>query len=208
MVRDLFVLGLLAGAACAQVRTSPDFADVKYGPHERNVLDFWRAKAAAPAPLVLYIHGGGFRGGDKKSLSPARLKQYLDAGFAVAAFNYRLTDTAPFPAQYRDCGARPPVRPVAREGVEHRPRAGGLNGRFGRGRNVDVACVPRRPGGTGQPGPGRAAIYTPHLRGGGKRPVVLRSTVCRKDRNPAAEFRSPPFLPAFLRHQGGRDRHP
>ena len=104
MVRDLFVLGLLAGAACAQVRTSPDFADVKYGPHERNVLDFWRAKAAAPAPLVLYIHGGGFRGGDKKSLSPARLKQYLDAGFAVAAFNYRLTDTAPFPAQYRDCG--------------------------------------------------------------------------------------------------------
>lgn len=110
------ILALMTGFAGAQVKPVPDHANVSYGPHERNVLDFWRAKAAAPAPLVLYIHGGGFRRGDKASISAARLKEYLDAGFAVAAVNYRLTGTAPFPAQYRDCArALQYVRSRARE---------------------------------------------------------------------------------------------
>jgi acetyl esterase/lipase len=82
----------------------PTHADVRYGPHARNVLDLYLPAASnQPTPLVLYIHGGGFRGGDKKSLSPADAKAYLDAGFAVAALNYRLTDTAPMPAAYLDC---------------------------------------------------------------------------------------------------------
>jgi acetyl esterase/lipase len=93
---------LLAGAQDGG-KPRPDLADVSYGPHERNVLDFWKSKSAEPAPLVLYIHGGGFRAGDKKSLNAARLKEYLDAGFAVAAVNYRFTNVAPAPAQYLDC---------------------------------------------------------------------------------------------------------
>jgi acetyl esterase/lipase len=81
----------------------PTHADVRYGPHARNVLDLYLPASDRPTPLVLYIHGGGFQGGDKRSLSPADAKAYLDAGFAVAALNYRLTDTAPMPAAYRDC---------------------------------------------------------------------------------------------------------
>jgi acetyl esterase/lipase len=68
------------------------------------VLDLYLPASDRPTPLVLYIHGGGFRGGDKRSLNPADAKAYLDAGFALAALNYRLTDTAPMPAAYRDCG--------------------------------------------------------------------------------------------------------
>ena len=38
-----------------------DLRDVKYGPHERNVLDFWFAKNTnAAAPLIVFIHGGGY----------------------------------------------------------------------------------------------------------------------------------------------------
>lgn len=85
-------------------KPTPDFQDVEYGPHERNVLDLWLAKSDEPTPLVLYIHGGGFRGGDKRSLSPNGLKEYLEAGFSVAAINYRLTNVAPAPAAYLDCG--------------------------------------------------------------------------------------------------------
>ena len=85
-------------------RPKPDFADVSYGPHERNVFDLWLAKGAKPAPLVLYIHGGGFRAGDKSSIDHDALRQYLDAGWAVAAINYRLTATAPAPAAYLDSG--------------------------------------------------------------------------------------------------------
>jgi acetyl esterase/lipase len=72
----------------------PTAAAVKYGTHERQVLDFWQAKSEKPTPLVLYIHGGGWRGGDKKGLSAAEIKQYLDAGISVAAINYRYVQNA------------------------------------------------------------------------------------------------------------------
>jgi len=84
-------------------KPAPDFADVTYGDHPRNRFDLWRPKGEGPFPLVLYIHGGGFRAGDKNTLAPATLKSYLDAGWAVAAINYRFTDAAPAPAQYLDC---------------------------------------------------------------------------------------------------------
>ncbi len=84
-------------------KPSPDLANVKYGPHERNVLDLWKAKADRPTPLVLYIHGGGFMQGDKASLSVTALADFLQAGYSVAAINYRLTSTAPAPAAYLDC---------------------------------------------------------------------------------------------------------
>ena len=85
-------------------RPTPTHANVRYGPHERNVLDLYLAKSATPRPLVLYIHGGGFRGGDKRSLNPNEAKSLLNAGFSIAALNYRLTNTAPAPAAYLDCG--------------------------------------------------------------------------------------------------------
>jgi len=83
---------------------APDHANVAYGPHQRNVLDLWLAKKDQPTPLVLYIHGGGFRTGDKNSLNPSFLEECLEAGWSVAAINYRLTDSAPAPAAYLDCG--------------------------------------------------------------------------------------------------------
>ena len=101
----VLLLSLFAGLQAQErrARPAPDHANVKYGPHERNVLDLWLAKSAQPAPLVLYIHGGGFRGGDKATLAPDRLRSFQEAGYAVAAINYRLTNTAPAPAAYMDC---------------------------------------------------------------------------------------------------------
>lgn len=92
-----------SGRSPAAVKPRPDLANVKYGPHERNVFDLWKAKSSAPTPLVIFIHGGGFRGGDKSSVSPAAINEYLRAGYSYAALNYRLTDTAPAPAAYLDC---------------------------------------------------------------------------------------------------------
>jgi acetyl esterase/lipase len=82
---------------------TPDHEDVPYGPHERNVLDVWLAKGDTPTPLVIYYHGGGFRGGDKRTIQPQLLEGLLRAGITVAGANYRLTDTAPYPAQMLDC---------------------------------------------------------------------------------------------------------
>jgi len=83
-------------------RPAPDLADVAYGPHQRNVLDLWKAKAEQPTPLLVFIHGGGFRGGSKEALAPALLKGCLDSGISVASINYRLSPEVAFPAHYLD----------------------------------------------------------------------------------------------------------
>ncbi|MBI1916242.1 MAG: alpha/beta hydrolase [Planctomycetes bacterium] len=72
----------------------PTVANLAYGKHERQVLDFWQAKSEKPTPLVLYIHGGGWQGGDKSSLGGAAIQQYLHAGISVAAINYRYVKQA------------------------------------------------------------------------------------------------------------------
>jgi acetyl esterase/lipase len=90
-------------------RPVPDVADVRYGPHERNLLDIWKAKPppgqTGPTPVVIYFHGGGFRGGDKSSVPAWLVIKCLDAGISVASANYRLSQTATFPAPMLD-GAR------------------------------------------------------------------------------------------------------
>ena len=69
----------------------PTLSEVAYGSHERNVLDFWKAKSEKPTPLAFVIHGGGWKNGSKERLNrfvdaPALLK----AGISVVAINYRL----------------------------------------------------------------------------------------------------------------------
>ena len=90
-------------------RPVPDVADLRYGPHERNVLDVWKAKPQAgrtgPTPLLVYFHGGGFRGGDKVSVPAWLIIKCLDAGISVASANYRLSQTTAFPGPMLD-GAR------------------------------------------------------------------------------------------------------
>jgi acetyl esterase/lipase len=110
-MRGSILAGILAVAtfltatvpACAQKQKQPpDESNVKYGPHERNVIDLWKAKSDQPTPLVVFIHGGGFRGGDKSALDPVLLDLCLKSGISVAAINYRLSQHAPFPGPMHD----------------------------------------------------------------------------------------------------------
>ncbi len=76
------------------VRPAPTHADVPYGKHPRQKLDFWQAKSDTPTPLVVLIHGGGWTGGDKSGYGTASIKPFLDAGISVAAINYRFIQQA------------------------------------------------------------------------------------------------------------------
>jgi acetyl esterase/lipase len=73
---------------------TPTVAKLAYGPHERQVLDFWKAESDKPTPLVLFIHGGGWRNGDKSGLGAKAIEQYRNAGISVAAINYRFVQNA------------------------------------------------------------------------------------------------------------------
>ncbi len=74
---------------------TPTLAEVRYGEHERHVLDFWQAKSTTLTPLVLVVHGGGWQSGTKERVGRfANVRQLLDAGISVAAINYRLISHA------------------------------------------------------------------------------------------------------------------
>ena len=79
----------------------PTHADVKYGPHDRNVMDVWLAKSDRPTPVLVSIHGGGFRGGNK-SVSGPLLAECLKSGISVAAITYRFSADAIAPASFVD----------------------------------------------------------------------------------------------------------
>jgi len=79
----------------------PTLANVSYGPDKMNVVDFWKAEGEGPRPLMVYIHGGGWIGGDKKR-TPAQVQPFLDKGISYAAVNYRLTGQASLPAPVHD----------------------------------------------------------------------------------------------------------
>jgi acetyl esterase/lipase len=78
--------------------------------------------ARTPAPVILYLHGGGWRLGSRKSFGPhldaaATFDRIADAGFAVVSIDYRLSGEAKFPAQVDD--ARAALDWVRVRGAEH-----------------------------------------------------------------------------------------
>ena len=86
-----------AAAYWRQMGGRPTAIDVPYGPHRKQRLHFWkspRASAAQPAPLLLYIHGGGWQGGERMSGLTRMLPQMLEAGVSVASVEYRFIDEA------------------------------------------------------------------------------------------------------------------
>ncbi|HEY4313671.1 MAG TPA: alpha/beta hydrolase [Pirellulales bacterium] len=92
----LLIVALTTMASAAEPpRAAPDFENVAYGPHARNVLDLWKAKSDRPTPLLVFIHGGGFVNGDKGQVRgrPA-VRQCLDAGISFASINYRFREHA------------------------------------------------------------------------------------------------------------------
>ena len=60
-----------------QPRPEPDVADFAYGEHDLQRFDLWLAESDEPTPLILFIHGGGFRGGDKRGVRVDVLQQAL-----------------------------------------------------------------------------------------------------------------------------------
>lgn len=98
--RSIFEAQQQALAAAVPVAS----ADEAYGPHERQRLDLYGAPLA-PAPIVLFVHGGGFRLGDKSAdgwQNAAVGRWAAQQGWLGAVMNYRLAPDHGWPAGGED----------------------------------------------------------------------------------------------------------
>lgn len=110
MKRVLLLLVPLLVGPQLRAEEPKQLQNVPYGKHPRQVLDFYPAKSDKPTPVVFYIHGGGWRGGDKKSFNA---KPFLDKGISVVAINYR----------YVQNGVEEKVEPPVKAPLEDAARA-------------------------------------------------------------------------------------
>jgi carboxylesterase type B len=87
----LFALSL-GGAAFADVSVQATHSDIPYSEgYERSKFDIWIPQSESPTPLVLFFHGGGFRGGDKSNIPFRADFTALPAqGVAFASVGYPL----------------------------------------------------------------------------------------------------------------------
>jgi len=95
---------LLLWPALVQARDGQVLRDIPYVEkgEQRQRLDLYLPENGRKRPLVIWIHGGAWRGGDK---APCPADLLTKRGYAVACINYRLSQHALFPAQIEDCRA-------------------------------------------------------------------------------------------------------
>ncbi|MEO6784555.1 MAG: alpha/beta hydrolase, partial [Chthoniobacteraceae bacterium] len=93
LIFSLLMLSL-ASAFGDEQGTRPEtqrvFKDIAYveGGHEQQRLDLYLPANPGPHPLIVYVHGGAWRGGSKKDMPLGKL---IARGFAVASVGYRLS---------------------------------------------------------------------------------------------------------------------
>ena len=87
----------------AAARANSGIMEIKYGPHPRQSFDILPLTGAPePTPLVIFIHGGGFKSGDKSKYPKDDAAKFVRADIAYATLNYRLSDTGPYPMMMHD----------------------------------------------------------------------------------------------------------
>ena len=84
-------------------RVVRDIAVKQVGAHHLK-LDLYLPASANRTPVVVWVHGGGWRQGQKEDVlrNPRLLHALLAEGYAVAAVAYRVSGQATFPAPIQD----------------------------------------------------------------------------------------------------------
>lgn len=98
----------VSGVAIAQQRASsaPAAKTIAFGSDPLQQLDFYASPAGRGAPVVVFVHGGGWKRGDKSMMRGSdKLTRWRSKGYAVASVNYRLVPRARVEDQAADVAA-------------------------------------------------------------------------------------------------------
>jgi acetyl esterase/lipase len=86
--------------------TQRQWIDEAYGPLSQHRVDLYLpATGDGPFRLIIWVHGGGWRNGDKALAANSFQRRALAQGFALASVGYRLSGVAKWPAQIHDVKA-------------------------------------------------------------------------------------------------------
>jgi acetyl esterase/lipase len=105
-MRLLRLASLVLALPVATIAAStPTHRDIEYARVGEQVLKLdlhLPPASSSPSPLIVWVHGGGWRSGSKNGVPLAPL---VARGWAIASVEYRLTPVAPFPANIHDLKA-------------------------------------------------------------------------------------------------------
>lgn len=97
------------GCATAGLPTTIPYRTVASVAPNLTSLDVWAPAEACGAPVVVWVHGGGYRGGDKGNQIADKRALFNGRGWILVSVNYRLTDgsatSARYPDHYQDVAA-------------------------------------------------------------------------------------------------------
>ena len=83
----LLVVALGSNLPAQDIKRDIPYADPA---HARQVLDVYSPRDAKNAPVVFWIHGGGWQTGDKAAGVQTKARAFVDKGFVFVSTNYRL----------------------------------------------------------------------------------------------------------------------
>lgn len=105
VVSQSFVIDRPLKQTIGEAGTERIFRDVSYANiSPTQVMDIYLPEGDGPFPIVVLIHGGAFKMGDKR-METRNAEALVAKGYAAASINYRLSGEAKFPAQIEDCKA-------------------------------------------------------------------------------------------------------
>lgn len=100
---------LLGSLLLTTVLSATEPVSVQYGKDDKQSLRIYPAAAIAPgqpSPVVIWVHGGGWRNGDKDNRAGIHLCQrWAQQGCVVVGIDYRLTPAVVHPAHVQDVAA-------------------------------------------------------------------------------------------------------
>ncbi|MEE4317677.1 MAG: alpha/beta hydrolase [Erythrobacter sp.] len=98
--------GARAGQGAGRFASGRVSSTVVYGDHLRQQVDVYTPDdAVGDAPLVLFVHGGGWQMGNHKATVQAKPQHFKDRGYVFASAGYRVLPDAPVENQAADIGA-------------------------------------------------------------------------------------------------------
>lgn len=108
-MRFLLVLVILASASVAAepvVVRDVHYGDTPADATSAHALDVYTPadRSAGPTPVMVYVHGGGWKGGDKARVG-SKVEYFTGRGWAFVSVNYRLLPAGRHPANVDDVAA-------------------------------------------------------------------------------------------------------